>query len=254
MIPAAPRRSWRTLTSLALAAGLLATAVAPAAAASAETPAPDAPASGALSASAQTAAAELRSSFVLPVIPDTQFYSRYSESQFYPKYGTDPFEVQTDWIVDHQNELNVPFAVHVGDVVDQEWVTGEWDAAARAMKILTDGGVPYSVVPGNHDVKDMNARSSEANSWQYLQRFDAAKMQAQGGATFVDSFQNGLSTAYIFEAEGHEWMSLALAWNASADTFAWAQGVLDAHPGIPVVLSSHAIINIAQDQTSPADW
>lgn len=269
MTSPALRRPWRALTATAIAAGLLVTAAAPAAA-SAFSPAPETtttpetttaettPASGStlggtLAASAD-AVGELRSSFTLPIIPDTQFYSRYSESQFYPKYDTNPFEVQTDWIVENQDELNIPFAVHVGDVVDQEWVTGEWTAAAKAMKILTDGGVPYSVVPGNHDVQNMGARSSEANSWQYLQRFDAARMQSQGGSTFVDSFQNGLSTAYIFEAEGHQWMSLALAWNASADTFAWAQSVLDAHPGIPVVLSSHAIINIAEDQTSPADW
>ncbi|PCE15600.1 hypothetical protein AUC47_11985 [Microbacterium sp. SZ1] len=252
MITPARRGPWRALTSAAVAIGLLVGTAAPAVAAS-DDPAPENPATGALAAGV-AAAADLRSSFTLPVIPDTQFYSRYSESQFYPKYDTNPFEVQTRWIVDNQDELNIPFAVHVGDVVDQQWVTSEWSAAAKAMQILADGGVEYSVVPGNHDVADMNARSSEANSWQYLQRFDASRMQAQGGATFVDSFQNGLSTAYVFEAEGHQWMSLALAWNASADTFAWAQGVLDAHPGIPVVLSSHAIINIALDQTSPADW
>lgn len=250
MTSPSPRRPWRALSAAAIALGLLAVPAVPASAASDSAPT----VSGALAAGIEAASAELRSSFVLPVIPDTQFYSRYSASQFYPKYDTNPFEVQTDWIVENQDELNIPFAVHVGDVVDQEWVTGEWDAAAKAMKGLSDGGVPYSVVPGNHDVANQGARSSEANSWQYLQRFDAAKMAAQGGDTFVGSYQNGLSTAYIFEAEGHQWMSLALAWNASADTFTWAQGILDAHPGIPVVLSSHAIINIALDQTSPADW
>ena len=93
---------------------------------------------GALAAAMEPVTAELRSSFVLPVIPDTQFYSRYSSSQFYPKYDTNPFEVQTEWLVENQDELNIPFAVHVGDVVDQQWVTGEWDAAAKAMQQLTD--------------------------------------------------------------------------------------------------------------------
>ena len=197
------------------------------------------------------------SSFVLPVIPDTQFYSRYSASQFYPKYGTNPFEVQTKWIVENSDELNIPFAVHVGDVVDQQGVTGEWEAADKAMDILTDGGVPYSVIPGNHDVSDMNARSSTGISANYRARFGAAAMAAQSsktGSTLLGTFQDGLSSAYLFEAEGHTWMSLALAWNASDDTFAWAQGILDQHKNVPVVLSSHAIINIAEDQTSPAAW
>lgn len=195
-----------------------------------------------------------RSSFVLPVLPDTQFYSRYSASQFVPQYGTNPFEVQTQWIVDNKNALNMPFTVHVGDVVDLQGQTGEWDAAAKAMRILTDGGMDYSVLPGNHDVSDMNARSSVGISGNYLARFGESQLRAQAGDALVGTFQNGLSSAYLFEAEGHTWMSLAIAWNASDDTFAWAQGILDAHPGIPVILSSHAIIGIAEDQVSPASW
>ncbi|GAA4781233.1 LamG-like jellyroll fold domain-containing protein [Microbacterium gilvum] len=195
-----------------------------------------------------------QSSFLLPIIPDTQFYSRYSAEQFYPQYGTNPFEVQTQWIVDHQDELDIPFAVHVGDVVDQQGVTGQWDAAERAMGILEDGGVPYSVLPGNHDVADMNARSSVGNSANYLASFGQTQLAAQGGSALIGTFEDGLSSAYLFEAEGHQWMSLAIAWNASDATFDWAQGILDAHPGVPVVLSSHAIINIAEDQLSPASW
>ncbi|MBB2975404.1 hypothetical protein FHX49_000970 [Microbacterium endophyticum] len=240
------RRTWRAsaFTSLAVVAGLvLTTGGAASAASSAANPANDAPKDE-----------DTRSSFVLPVLPDTQFYSRYSESQFYPKYGTNPFEVQTQWLVDNQEELNIPFVVHVGDVVDQQWVTGEWDAAAKAMDILTDGGLAYSVLPGNHDTEDQNARSSAANADNYRARFGADALAAQGGSALVGTFQDGLSSAYLFEAEGHQWMSLALAWNASDDTFAWAQGILNQYPNVPVVLSSHAIINIAEDQVSPASW
>ncbi len=197
---------------------------------------------------------QLRSSFMLPVLPDTQFYSRYSASQFVPKYGTNPFEVQNNWIVENKDELNIPFVAHVGDVVDQQWVGGEWDAAEKAMRILTDGGVPYSVLPGNHDVENQGARSSADNARNYRGKFGAAAMQRQAGSALIGTFQDGLSSAYIFEAEGRQWMSLAIAWNASDDTFDWAQGILDAHPGVPVILSSHAIINIAEDQVSPAYW
>ncbi|MEJ1154636.1 LamG-like jellyroll fold domain-containing protein [Microbacterium marmarense] len=195
-----------------------------------------------------------RSSFIVPVLPDTQFYSRYSSLQFFPKYGTDPFQVQTEWIVQNQDELNMPFTIHVGDVVDQERVTTEWDAAQRAMQILTDGGMTYSVLPGNHDVQNPGARSTEDAASNYRQRFGAAAMQRQAGEQLIGTFQDGLSSAYLFEAEGHTWMSLAIAWNASDDTFAWAQGILDAHPDVPVILSSHAIVNIAEDQMSPAYW
>ena len=59
-----------------LTAGMLGAAVAPAAA-------------GVTPASA--ADPDLASRFTLAVLPDTQFYSRYSADQFMPRYGTDPF-------------------------------------------------------------------------------------------------------------------------------------------------------------------
>lgn len=251
----ATRRARGVLTTaaLAVAAGLIVT-TGGAAVAAPQASARSIPSSVTSVAAAAEAHAGDRSSFVLPVLPDTQFYSRYSASQFVPSYGTNPFEVQAKWIVDHQDELDMPFTVHVGDVVDQEWVTTEWDAAEEAMRLLTDGGMPYSVVPGNHDVKNSGARSSVASSGNYLARFGAVDLAAQAGPALIGTFQDGLSSAYLFEAEGHTWMSLALAWNASDDTFTWAQGILDAHPGVPVILSSHAIINIAEDQVSPASW
>ncbi|WP_435747411.1 LamG-like jellyroll fold domain-containing protein [Nocardioides sp. SYSU DS0663] len=217
----------------------------------------DTPAATADDTAAADPAATPRSSFVLAALPDTQFYSRYSASQFYPKYGTNPFEAQTRWIVDHQDELNIPFTVHLGDVVDQEWVTGEFDAGKKAMDLLTEGGMPYSVLPGNHDVENMGARSSVDNSTNYLRYFGDATLSAQAeatGATLVGTYQQGLSSAYLFEAEGRTWMSLALAWNASDDSLDWAQTILDAHPGVPVVLTSHAIVNVGTDQSSPAYW
>lgn len=81
---------------------------------------------------------ELASRFTLAVLPDTQFYTRYSASQFMPRYGSDPFRVQTKWLAEHQDELKIPFATHLGDIVDQVGVSGEWQAADVAMKALEE--------------------------------------------------------------------------------------------------------------------
>ncbi|WP_062135440.1 metallophosphoesterase [Demequina aestuarii] len=209
------------------------------------TPAVAEPLSGAaLDAAGLTAASAVEdggSRFSVAVLPDTQFYSRYSAEQFFPQYGTDPFEVQTSWIVEHDEELNTAFTLHLGDVVDQQGVAGEWTAADRAISRLEDGGADFSILPGNHDVANMGARSSEANAANYLARFPASRID--DGATWVSSHQNGYSNAYVFEAEGQEFLVLAIGWLASADTWAWAQGVLDAHPTLPTILTSHAIID-----------
>ncbi|MBT9606929.1 LamG-like jellyroll fold domain-containing protein [Microbacterium sp.] len=248
-----PRRASRTRSAVAAVIALALSALALGNASGAVAATDDASTSTDVSSTAATDTTT-RSSFLLPVLPDTQFYSRYSASQFYPKYGTNPFEVQTQWVADHKSDLNIPFAMHLGDVVDQQWVGDQWTAAAKAMRTLEDGGVPYSILPGNHDVNDQGARSSESNAANYLANFGATTLARQAGGTLLGTFQNGYSSAYMFQAEGHEWVVMSLGWNASDDTFAWAQGILDAHPGVPVILSSHAIIGIDQDQVSPTSW
>ena len=48
--------------------------------------------------------------FTLVVIPDTQLAVQNKPELF---------DAQTEWIVDHRRSHNIPFVVHVGDVV--EW-------------------------------------------------------------------------------------------------------------------------------------
>ena len=45
---------------------------------------------------------------------------------------------------------NIKYVVHLGDIVNNNNVP-QWENANAAMRTL-DGVVPYSVVPGNHDI------------------------------------------------------------------------------------------------------
>lgn len=210
-------------------------------------------AGAATATAAPTAGEDLASRFTFAVLPDTQFYSRYSADQFMPRYGSDPFAEQTKWLAANADALNIPFVAHLGDIVDRAGVQNEWTAADRAMKTLDDAALPYSILPGNHDVTDsgkwdnqLNAANEPFNRW-----FGPTRAAKQ--STYEGSDATGLSQFHIFEAEGQQFMSLALSWNPSAQTLAWAQSVLDAHPTIPVILSNHALINVAADQVSPIE-
>ncbi|MCP2637347.1 metallophosphoesterase [Microbacterium sp. HD4P20] len=212
-----------------------------------------APATAAVAAEESAPAEELASRFTFAVLPDTQFYSRYSSDQFVPRYGTDPFSVQTDWLAEHAEALRIPFTAHLGDVVDRAGTQHEWEAADRAMKTLDDAGLPYSILPGNHDVLDsrkwdteLDAAAEPFNRW-----FGKARAAMQ--STYGGSDPTGLSQYHIFEAEGQQFMSLALSWRPSDATLAWAQSVLDAHPTVPVILSNHALISVGADQTTPVE-
>ncbi|MGN8050968.1 metallophosphoesterase [Curtobacterium sp. 22159] len=199
---------------------------------------------------------DLGSRFTLAVLPDTQFYSRYSASQFLPRYGDDPFHVQTQWLAEHADELNVPFVTHVGDVVDQVGQAGEWQAADRAMRVLDDARLPYSITTGNHDVLDSRDTrfdtSYDLAAEPYLKTFPASRAAAQPTVE-NGTDPTGLSRFHVFEAEGQRFLSLALPWRASDETLAWADQVIADHPTLPTILTSHEVINIASDGTTAVD-
>lgn len=186
-----------------------------------------------------TAAEDAGSRFTLGVIPDTQFYSRYSTPETgnlaSERYGSEPYQAQMEWLADNQDALNMEFATHLGDVVDQADVAGEWDVADKAMRVLDDSDLNYSILPGNHDMADDDPFGTH---------FPASR--AAGNDTFGERHEvpNQESEYHIFEAEGQQYLVLALAWRANDATLDWAQGVIDAHPDLPVILTTHEALNI----------
>ncbi|PJJ72680.1 calcineurin-like phosphoesterase family protein [Diaminobutyricimonas aerilata] len=202
-----------------------------------------------------TAAEDLASRFTLAVLPDTQFYARYSADQFMPRYGNDPFAVQTQWLADHAEELKVPFVAHLGDVVDRVGTTREWEAADRAMQTLDDADVPYSILAGNHDVRnsadDWYDTDYDLANEPFVQWFGAERAAEQ--STYGGSDPTGFNQYHVFEAEGQQFLVLALSWRASDATLAWAQEVLDANPTLPVILTTHSLLNIQPDGVSPKE-
>ncbi|GAB2974962.1 metallophosphoesterase [Frigoribacterium salinisoli] len=249
----------RRLVALVAATGAL---LAPVPAAFAATPAP---AAAPAATAAPTAAAAPTpapgapgdaSRFTLAVLPDTQFYSRYSSDQFVPRYGVDPFETQTAWLAEHADELGVPFVAHLGDVVDRAGTEREWVAADRAMANLEEAGLPYSVLPGNHDVLDSSDDLYDTSydlAAEPFPRWFGPERVAQQTSLEKGSDPTGMNQFHVFEAEGQQFLVLALAWRASDETLAWADQVMADHPTLPTILTTHQLINVANDAVSPED-
>src|SRR5215510_3024485 len=87
-------------------------------------------------------AADANEVFTLVLLPDTQFYSeKYPET----------YVAQTMWIRERAKADNIKFVVCLGDIVQNAHVEKEWLNAYEASHIL-DGVVPYTSVPGNHDL------------------------------------------------------------------------------------------------------
>ncbi|WP_375428407.1 LamG-like jellyroll fold domain-containing protein [uncultured Sphingomonas sp.] len=207
------------------------------------------------------------SSFGLAVLPDTQFYSRYATAetgnQFARRYGSEPFLAQTNWIAANAAQLRIPFVIHLGDVVDQATRPQQWAVADTAMKALEDAKIPYSILAGNHDVRQdigYNVPADQATGTDaardlavepYLQTFGRDRASRQ--ATFGGRDASGFHEYHTFTAEGQRFMVLSMSWRASDAAIAWARGVIAANPTLPVILVNHDLLAIANDGLSPRE-
>lgn len=180
------------------------------------------------------------SGFSLGVLPDTQFYSRYATPDtgnlYRARYGSEPYEEQVRWLIEHREELGIAFVAHLGDVVDQAEVIQEWEVASAAMGLLDRAGLPYSILPGNHDL-------SEAAPTHFGEFFPASRSTCRERY----AAPNNECEYHLVRAAGREFLVLALAWRADDAALAWARGVLDAHPQVPTIVTSHEITGIRPD-------
>lgn len=207
----------------------------------------------------------LISSFTLAVLPDTQFYARYAtsseSSQYQRRFGSEPFNAQTQWIAQNALPLNIAFTLHLGDVVDQVGKPEQWKIADIAMQQLELAKAPYSILAGNHDVlSDVDYAvdpvggtdsTRDLTREPYLQWFSTTRSRRQ--ATFGGRDPSGFHEYHIFTVEGQSYLVLALSWRISDTAINWARQVIAKHPTLPVILSNHQLLDISPDGLSPKE-
>jgi len=170
--------------------------------------------------------------FTLAVIPDTQYL--FDED----RGNDDVLAASLHWIVDHAAERHIAFSVSLGDIVENAG-PDEFAHASTVYGIFDRAGFPYSVLAGNHDLHDQRADDLRAPGEPYLEHFSPARFA--GRATFGGASGNGFNTYHVFEGAGRQWLVLALDWRASEASIAWAQSVIDAHPTLPVIVTTHEL-------------
>ncbi len=167
-----------------------------------------------------------KTSFSVVLLPDTQFYSeRYPET----------YVAQTMWIRKRVQEDNIKFAIHLGDIVQTPTKKPEWENADRAMTLL-DGVVPYSVVPGNHDMVVKGRDSTLYNQYFSPARFADTKWY---GGSMDKSNDNNYC---FFEAGGMKFMVVSLEFAPRDETLGWAADVIKKHPDHRVIVATHCYL------------
>ena len=176
--------------------------------------------------------------FSIAWLTDTQFYS-----ERFPQI----YDSMNRWIVENQEEENIVYAVHTGDITQNynefPW---EWPRASDSMKILEDGGVPYGIVTGNHDIG--SSVPGVDDHVFYDQFFPASRFEGDVDEGFRYGGHYGTNNRNHYDLVsygGYDFLYLYLDWAAGAPEIAWANQVLQAHPNHHAVINTHQYINPA---------
>ena len=198
--------------------------------------------------------------FTIALISDTQNYVDVTHRQ---PLNRDFFLSQTKYLADNMKDLNLAFVTHVGDVVqhgdgtngmsgDSSYGAGaEWANARAAMDILAATGLPFGMSIGNHDYDNHNYVSGDlplvSNVW-WKKYFGSrstyfAGKSWYGGASDNLTVNPGLSSYQTFSAYGRKFLHISLELEPGDKALAWAQRVIDSHPGCPTIVTTHSYLS-----------
>jgi 3',5'-cyclic AMP phosphodiesterase CpdA len=179
---------------------------------------------------------ETKGYFTLVALPDTQNYSRE-----YP----DIFNSQTTWIKENTKDRNILFTVHLGDLVDTYNDEDQWNAARQAMNILK--GLPYSVLPGNHDNKQ-----GEDNTY-FNHYFNYAEFSGYSwySGHFPESGNENNSEVFTFA--GIKYLILNMGFGAQTEAFNWAKKIISDNKDKKIILVTHSYLETDGSRTSEGE-
>lgn len=188
----------------------------------------------------EPAASDPQEVFSLVLLPDTQFYSeKYPET----------FVAQTMWIRERARQDNMKFVICLGDIVQNAHLEKEWLSAHEAAHIL-DGAIPYTAVPGNHDlvVKD---KVITRDSTLYNKFFGVSRFAGQPwyGGHMGETNDNNYC---VFQAADRDFLILSLEFAPRDEALQWAAEVCQNHPHHNIIVATHSYLNLQGRTTGQA--
>src|SRR3989338_2642354 len=160
--------------------------------------------------------------FAIIVLPDTQ---KYSEG--YPII----FSMQTQWIADNKDGLNIKFVIHEGDIVDDADKLEQWNMANESLSILDKTDIPYSVIRGNHD------KGTEL----YKSYFPAERFSDE--SWWGGEYKNNTNNYQLLKIQNNDFLFISLDFCPDNEEINWADEVLKNYSERKAILTTHAYLD-----------
>lgn len=178
--------------------------------------------------------------YTIAILPDTQDYADRNASE----QRESTFANITTWLADNADNKNIGFVTHVGDIT-QHAGSEEFDIAYDAMNILREAGVPFSVLPGNHDI-GAGGSSNVRTTGAYNDAFSTSYMSEDPtfGGVYDQETDRYDNNYHLWDApDGTGWMILNLEFGPRDDVLRWADEVLTEHGDRKVMVLTHSYNN-----------
>jgi len=145
----------------------------------------------------------------------------------------------------------------------------ELPTARDGYQEIAASGLPFGVAPGNHDYDamwsdsrwppvadprqiDMTAKTVGmlhiGGLDNFRSVFGAQTPFFAGKPWYVASHRGGASSAQVFRAGGYQFLHIALEMSPDDEVLAWATSVIEAHPGLPTLVSTHDYLSASGER------
>lgn len=145
---------------------------------------------------------------------------------------------QTEWIVAHREPHDIRFVIHEGDITNNNTLE-QWENAREAMRRLSDAGVPYALLPGNHDLGPggkSTDRTTLLNDYFGIRDYRHSRAVGYFQPERMENSWHEVATP------AGDLLVVALEFGPRDAVLAWADGVIAAHPEDWVIVVTHAYL------------
>ena len=147
----------------------------------------------------------------------------------------------TQWIADQQEERNIRFVVHTGDIVNGATSDWQWKEAANGFDLL--GNIPFLAIAGNHDVGTSNVNYSN------FERYIASRYDEET----KDLYQHGRGAYGTVETAEKKYLFIGTGWGYRSSSVEWLNKIISRYVDYDVILCLHSYMNENGELTDGGD-
>lgn len=164
------------------------------------------------------------------LIPDPQAYAKNVRQNVV-------YYSETLWM--NNNSDSISFVLCQGDITGGNNDT-QWKVAGGALSLLEGKKIPFTFIPGNHDLGDHADTRDASLMNKYLPYSRYSRNSYFGGAFETDKMENTWCT---FSKDEYKFLILSLEYVPRNKVLDWAKTIIEQHPNYNVILNTHAYLD-----------